>query len=495
MESKYKLDRDYRKVKIKTKKIRTGVVLTNNYGLWCYLEKKDYDKFIFDDMDEKLFNKLEKHFMILTENNENDITHQINDYFWFIGKGATLHIMVPTLRCNFTCKYCYAFRCQEEEQNKDMTPETVDQTIDFIFNSPADVYSIEFTGGEPLLRIDLVKRAIERAEMLKEKTGKRLFFSIVTNGVLLTEEMIEYFKEHKVGLCLSLDGPKELNDSHRRITSGNKPTYDQISEKLALLNKMKFPSVNSIPVITKGSLGYWKEIVDEYVNQGFNTLRFKYVSRFGFASNAWDQMSYKPEEFVEAWKKVINYMIELNKKGIHIAENLASIILQKLVTGIDPGYAELQVPCGAVIGQIVYDYDGSIYSCDEGRTMEEFKVGHVATSTYKDVLSCPVTKTLQSISNLTASCDNCSWQTYCGICPLEIYNVEKGFITNIPANYRCKIHMELFNFLFEKLIFDEEAREHLIKWPFYIKGMNKNDKMDKRFEQDNYAERFNNKIN
>lgn len=465
--------KDFEINKLRTRKFKDGMLLTNDCGKWCYLSDSEYKKFRFNDIDEKLYQKLKDTFMVLNDENIDAAAHQINDYYWYLGQGTSLHIVIPTLRCNFTCKYCYAFRMPEETPDVDMTPELMDKTIDFMFKSPSKSLCLEFSGGEPLIRFDLVKLGIERAVRLAKEKERDLTISIVTNGTYITEEMIPYFKKYKVGLCLSLDGPEEIHDSNRRVTKGNKPTYAKVKESINLLKKHKFPGLNSIPVIVKDSLPKWKEIVDEYVGVGFNVLRFKYVSRFGFASDGWDTMSYSPEEFLDSWKKVINYMIDLNKKGVQISENMASLILFKLITGINTNYAELMIPCGAVVGQVVYNYDGSIYTCDEARTLEEFKIGSVLESSYEDIINNPITKTLQSVSNLTGfNCDDdCAWFSFCGICPLEIYNQEKGLMTNIPSNYRHKIHEGMFDFLMDKLLFDPEAKEMLSKWPFLKKGL------------------------
>ena len=469
----YRYGVDYKQIKLSTKKYDDGVLLTNDFGKWCFLTLNEYNKFLFKDLNDDLFKKLQKNMMILTDDNFDAISHQFNDYYWYLGQGTSLHILIPTLRCNLTCKYCYAYRVPEETANKDMTEEIMDKTLDFIFSTPSPNQNIEFSGGEPLLRFDLIKRAILRAENLALSTSKKVHFSIITNGIYLDGEKIDFFRKHKVGICLSLDGTREIHDSNRRITRGNKPTYDLVVEKINLLKEKKFPSVNAIPVVLKDSLEKWKDIVDEYISHGFSVLRFKFVSRFGFASKAWESMSYTADEFLDAWKSVINYMLELNKKGIIISENMASIIIFKFLTGLNSNYAELMIPCGAVIGQLVYDYDGSIYTCDEARTMEEFKIGDVFNSSYSDLLNHTATKTLQSISNLTAyNCDSgCPWFSFCGICPLEIYNEKNGFITNINSNYRHKIHEGMFEFLMDKMLHNPEEKKLLSQWPYLRSGI------------------------
>jgi hypothetical protein len=65
----------------------------------------------------------------------------------------------------------------------------------------------------------------------------------------------------------------------------------------------------------------------------------------------------------------MDYILELNKKGINFREMLSGIYLSKILTDRDPNYLDERSPCGACIGQVAYNYDGKIYSCDEGRML------------------------------------------------------------------------------------------------------------------------------
>ena len=461
----YKLNEDYQKLKLKKKKYFDGVLLTNDYGDWVFLSNKDYEMLLFNDLNETLFNNLEKNYMILTNENLKSFDDKINKYFWYLNNGPSLHIVVPTLRCNLTCEYCHALRAPEDMQGVDMDEEIMDKTIDFIFKSPAKEIVIEFTGGEPLIRFDLVKRGMERAESLAEENNKKVIFTVVTNGTLLNEEIIDYLKEHNSDICFSLDGPEDLHNSNRRFTKNNSPTYNSVISAINLVKSKKHNSVNALPVIVKDSLPQWKKIVDEFLNLGFTQIRFKYISNFGLATANWEKLSYTAEEFLDAWKHVIDYLIELNKKGHNVTESLASIALTKIVHGVNTGFSEMAVPCGAVNTQLLYNYDGSIYSCDEARTSSEFKIGDVFSSNYGDLLSHPVTKSMALTSSLSTEDDNNSWWSYSGICPLEIYKNEGTFVKNFCSDYRMKIHDGIFEYLFDKILHDEEAKKILWKWP------------------------------
>ncbi len=462
----YIYGRDYEYVRTTSKKYKDGVLLTNDVGRWCFLSKSEYEKYTFKDLDKALFDKLESTNMLITDDSIGSYTHQFNDYHWVLSKGTSLHIIIPTLRCNLTCRYCYAYRAPEDKEGVDMTGETMDKTIDFIFSTPSETYNLEFSGGEPLIRFDLVKRAILRATKLSKEKSKNIQISIITNGTMLTKEIIDFFREHKVGICLSLDGPQDIHDANRRFTMGNRPSYQAVVDTINWLKEEGCPSLNALPVIVRDSLPIWKDIVDEYISHGFTVMSFKYVSRFGFASRSWDKMSYTAEEYLEAWKKVVDYMIQQNKKGIQIVEHLTAVIIHKFATGLNANYAEMTTPCGAVTGQLVYDYDGSIYTCDEARTMDEFRIGNVFSSTYKELLDHEATKALKSASDLSSyHCDSgCPWFAFCGICPLEVYAEEKGFLTNIASNYRHKIHEGMFEFLMDKILHNPEEKDILYRW-------------------------------
>jgi hypothetical protein len=65
----------------------------------------------------------------------------------------------------------------------------------------------------------------------------------------------------------------------------------------------------------------------------------------------------------------MEYIIELNKRGVLFREQLTNIYLAKIFRPKDPNFMDNRSPCGACIGQVAYNYDGKIYSCDEGRML------------------------------------------------------------------------------------------------------------------------------
>jgi len=150
-------------------------------------------------------------------------------------------IIEVTRDCNFRCVYC----CYSGKYSNNRTHEKVsiknDQIKDilnFIERSRRQKSSlkISFYGGEPLLQYDVVKCFIAEAE---QRWLENVSFSISTNGLLLSEEKIFFFIDHRVELSISLDGYNAYHDRYRKSISGN-GTFQNIYNNLSVISKM-FP--------------------------------------------------------------------------------------------------------------------------------------------------------------------------------------------------------------------------------------------------------------
>jgi sulfatase maturation enzyme AslB (radical SAM superfamily) len=116
----------------------------------------------------------------------------------FLNHFTGLHIFVISLRCEHTCHYCQVSRVTQNKDQYDMSLEYIDRGIDIMFKSPNPHLTMEFQGGEALLAFDNIKYAVEKAEQIAVETGKGLTKVICTNLAIVTEEILEYCKEHEI---------------------------------------------------------------------------------------------------------------------------------------------------------------------------------------------------------------------------------------------------------------------------------------------------------
>ena len=444
--------------------LKDKVLLTTDHGSWLALTKEKYALLRKNNMDQDYIDLMEKKGVIITERNTKQVLDDYYQRYSFLFSGVSLHIIVPTLRCNQKCIYCHSSSRPKDVVGYDMDEGTAKKTIDFIFQSPTSVIIIEFQGGDSLLKKDLFKKIVEYAQEKNETYNKKLRFALVTNLTLMEDSFLAYLIKNKVNLSTSLDGPEFIHNKNRPFLNGN-GTYKEVVKWIEKIKGDFNYYVSALMVTTRYSLPYYKEILDEYARLGIHSIQIKYINKLGFAEKEWKEIGYTPEEFIDFWKKSLDYMLELNKKGIKVQSRYATIILNKVLTGRDPNFLDLRNPCGIVSGQLAYNYNGDIYSCDEGRNYEIFKLGNTKENNYREILSSEKAQHLISCSiNTNFLCDNCVYQPFCGVCPVINYAEEGNLIPKLSKNSKCKIHKAMFDYIFEKLLYDEEAKDIFLKW-------------------------------
>jgi len=462
------------------KKFRNKYLLTNDSGQYLFLTQKEFKDFLANKLkkDTKTYLSLkERNFL----KNEMDLTESVDRYRFkneFLFGGPSLHIVVVTLRCNLKCVYCHASAQGMNKKGLDMDKKTAQAVVDKIFETTSPYVAIEFQGGEPLVNWPIVKYIVEYAQKKNKKAKKELELRLVSNFVLMTESRFKYLIDNRVAMCLSLDGSAKVHDRNRILVDGKGKSY-QYAAKWAkkffkfypqLRKKGYIFKIGASITVSRFSLAYYKQIVDEFIKLGFDDIYLRPLNPFGFSRGHFRKIGYSVDEYIKFYKKAINYMIEINLKGKKFREKAACIFLTKILTEYDPNHLELRSPCGAGIGQLAYNYNGQVYTCDEGRMMsmmgdESFCLGNVHKNTYQELVSSPVVRTLCTASCLDGlpHCNDCVYKPYCGVCPIYNYSEQGNIFGQMPTNERCQINMAILDFLFEKLQ-DKKAGPILESW-------------------------------
>jgi uncharacterized protein len=363
------------------------------------------------------------------------------------------------------CVYCHASSKSRIMKEFDMDEKIAKKTVDFIFETPSPGLTIEFQGGEPLLNWKIVKYIIEYAQEKNTIHKKKLMITIVTNLTEMDEKKMEYLIEKGVHVCTSLDGPKELHDHNRRYLGGS--NFHQVTKWIKRFNqeykirKIKDTKINALVTLTKKSLSYPKEIVNEYVKLGLTSIHLRFLNRLGTAKKAWPIINYPVKEYLDFWKKAVQYIDELKKQGKDINERMVGIMLNKIQQEYDPNYLDLRSPCGAAIGQLAYNYNGDVYTCDEARMIGDdlFLLGNVKNADYKEIVTCDrACATVSASINDQYICNDCVYKPYCGICPVCSYSEQGSVIGKITQTSRCMIFKEQFDWVVREKFINKESR-------------------------------------
>lgn len=131
--------------------------------------------------------------------------------------------LVLTSSCNMRCKYCYAnYGMYDYEEAADMTTDKLYCILSYFVKNFKGISAIQFFGGEPTLKEELIFETVDYFEklVLQNEIKEMPIFGIVTNGVYISEKLIDYFKRYHFLVTLSLDGPHLVNDTQRIDCSG-----------------------------------------------------------------------------------------------------------------------------------------------------------------------------------------------------------------------------------------------------------------------------------
>jgi len=457
------------------RKLGSKYVVSNDPGAYSFLDEDQLQTLIRGRLkrDTPFFDEMKTKGFLLDEGDFGRISADFSRKAGYLYHGPVLHIMVITLRCNEVCRYCHASRASMKETGTDMTIETAEKVVDTILTSPSDTLSIEFQGGEPLVNWDVVRHVVDYANEKADKVGKRLMFSLVTNLSLMDEEKLAWLLDHKIQISTSLDGPKDLHDSNRKLAGGS--AYEDTVKWLGRINDAYLERgmdptlyhVEALATITNEHLKFPKELVDEYISQGNRAIFLRPLNPFGFAKSKTSRHGYSGADFLDFYYRALDYIIEQNLKGVQILERLAAIFLTKIMTPDDPNYMDIRSPCGAGIGQIAYNYDGEIFTCDEGRMVhqmgdEMFRIGNIDDMDLGGIVTHDTVKTLALASCLDSlpGCSQCAYKPYCGTCPVFNYAEQGNIFPQNPTNDRCIIYMGVQDRLFKYLM---EGNEEIVE--------------------------------
>lgn len=393
----------------------------------------------------------------------------------FLSEFTALHMVVVTLRCNCKCTYCQVSSVDFNKKEYDMDWNTAKKTMDMIFQSPNPVIKIEFQGGEPLLNWEIIKESVLYAEFLNKFAKKNLEFIICTNLKEISKEQIEFIKKHNIIISSSLDGLRKHHNLHRKAQD-NTSSYDAFINNLKLIRaELGEDCCSALLTITKDNIKDLKEIIDHYVELGFQDIFLRALNPYGNAVKNSDNLNYESAEFVQAYKEALDYIIKLNLQGKMFVESYATLILSRLLTPFSTGFVDLQSPSGAGISGVIYDYNGEVYPADEARMLARmgdkyFCMGNVLTNSYQEIFNGSVIKNIvhNSCVETMPVCVDCVYQQYCGADPVRNYLETKDIVGNRLISGFCYKNKAIIEHLMN-LVLEDNKNVMNVFWSWITK--------------------------
>lgn len=354
----------------------------------------------------------------------------------------TLLILDTTRACNLACKYCFV---DAPTSGTHMTMEIALKSLELALDYPlcADTLTVEFSGGEPLLNFDLIRNFIPIAIEKAKNRGKKLTFTIQTNGTLLNDEIISFLVKYRVNIGISIDGTKEFHDRNRVFSDGVGSSDVIIKNIHQLISIGCKPSI--LAVIS--SPEQYDSVIAFAMDNNITEIRTNLVTKAGRAEGK--------DDFTIDYKGIAGKFISTAKNilegEVRIHDATLTFFLWNLL--LSQPHMCFRSPCGSGKNQISVTSDGNIYPCQGWRNIHDNPISNVLnTKDLKNALDGSVRVSelrTHDVRNIEV-CQSCRFKAFCGVCPREIYT-EKHTI-NEKIGF-C----EFQNMVFEELmwVFDE----------------------------------------
>lgn len=287
-------------------------------------------------------------------------------------------VLNVTNQCNLACTYCYEFGSDKiatpQGKPKYMTLETAKASIDFLLESSGDreVMHVTFFGGETLMNFRLLRDVVAYANDRTAAMGRRITFSLTTNGTLLTDEIIDFLSDNAIGVTVSMDGPAEMQDK-RRVYKSGKGSYAVIEPKLrALIARHKTRAISARVTLTDGVtdvIRIYRHLKDDI---GFHEVGFAPVT----ASDGQDYSLGEGgmETVLAGFHALADEWVDHALRGeMHGFTNVSETI-GELISGTNKSH-----PCGAGLGLLGVSPSGDLSPCHRFTDADTHTLGTLAT--------------------------------------------------------------------------------------------------------------------
>lgn len=166
----------------------------------------------------------------------------------------TIFIMLGH-ECNLNCRYCLQHPLVHNQISHEINPDIYDFIEQIVEENGNNSIRLQFFGGEATLFFKNIKEIV--AEIEKRKINAQ--WALMSNGKAITQEMVDFFKEHKFWICISYDGYNVLK------TRGYNPFGDEEHKKLLFqIPDLGVSAVLSAYNTPKEICAAFQELDDEY---------------------------------------------------------------------------------------------------------------------------------------------------------------------------------------------------------------------------------------
>ncbi|PWJ36858.1 radical SAM/SPASM domain-containing protein [Fibrobacter succinogenes] len=315
-----------------------------------------------------------------------------------------------TEQCNLRCDYCY-YRDSHAARKAVMSDEVMEKAVSLALRKAAELnhnfLNITFFGGEPLLRMDIIRKTVAFArKLVKSRRSElpkkfKLLFTVNTNGTLLNDDVIGYLKKEGFSVALSLDGPRNKQDLSRKTVDG-RGSFNYIAPYIPALVDL---NAVVLMVITPKHVHGFSDAVKWVFKQGFTNVGTSPDFNGKWTSEDFDALIVEYEKLARFW-----YKSKRQKKDFYLSTIQDKVSMELL------GKRQKEYTCFISSEAFVVATNGNVFPCSRfisSQPKAPYSLGNVLdeqSGIYKNILPKAVER---FIKNDKKQCKECAIRYRC----------------------------------------------------------------------------------
>jgi uncharacterized protein len=316
------------------------------------------------------------------------------------------NVVKPTHLCNLDCHYCYNEDTRNPIMTREMLAVVVRETLAYASTlGPHTNVDFVWHGGEPLLAgLSFYRDAVAWQATCADSV--QVCNSIQTNGTLLNEEWIPFFRDHAFDVSLSLDGPEALHDSSRRSRSGKEGSFRRVMRGIDLLRTAGLPH-GACVVVSRANQDRVDEVFDFLAREKipFNVIP---LTRSGGGLTRYEDLGLEAGEYARPWKAMFDRWFDAAPSNYVQCTDF--VRKARAILGGAPTDCIGAAQCAD--HHISTDPDGNVYPCATLSADAEWCYGNLERASLR-ALMAGERATAARQREVDPHCKACKWQHIC----------------------------------------------------------------------------------
>jgi uncharacterized protein len=321
-------------------------------------------------------------------------------------KQFSLLIKPASADCNLACTYCFYLPkagLYPESSRHRMSDGTLKRMISTYLATDQDTYSFGWQGGEPtLMGVEFFQRVVE-LQTRYGRPGSIVANGLQTNATMITDELARLLAEYRFLLGVSLDGPEEVHNTHRKNRKGA-GSYKRVIEGIELLNKHRV-ELNILVAVNAANVTMARSIYSFLLDMGIRYHQYIPIVEFDEQGRPLPYSIDGPQ-----WGAFLKELFEVwYPDAGRVSVRLFDALLTYLVEG-----SRILCTMGRDCRQyFLVEHNGDVYPCDFFAT-PELRLGNLLETDWSDLLESPRYEAFgRQKSQWNEACESCPFLELC----------------------------------------------------------------------------------